>query len=347
MPTVPLVFDPSPVQEPEHYLIERIDGNIRSVLWKQMGLCVYHTRTRHPSEEDLRKHNPNLTLHRHYGFSLGHYHEFFLENVPAYLAMRLGKVEASIGEPSPLAIWMFDNWHDEHVHGDLWESVSTARILGAPTQYYEAYLINMLRRYQERFHLQPHLMEINPAEWWEDPEMEDSEVAEALPKQYPPVSLEIEPLRCLYYAECERDSAAAFIQFFRVIEFYAFLSLQYELSSKRRDGSVSDQEFLIHATTILSRDEKGPIARLVNQLANGAILDDAVSNNLIKAADPAALGSALYDFRNSIVHAKYNQRASLVTDCVVAPSSSTEAWRSVARQLALLAIDTLGTRHIP
>jgi hypothetical protein len=101
------------------------------------------------------------------------------------------------------------------------------------------------------------------------------------------------------------------------------------------------------AAQLLTKEEKGPIIKLVVDLTTKDLLDFAVAEGLIKTADRALPGNTLYDFRNSIVHAKQDQRAPVTVDSIIGPSKTTKAWKHVLHQLAQKALRSHATmRHL-
>lgn len=79
-----------------------------------------------------------------------------------------------------------------------------------------------MRRYAERFDLQPRVFEIAPVNW-----ATEEDYADIQNRTDPdPTSIpgDIEPLRCFYFGSINAEPAAACIQFYRVLEYYAFLA---------------------------------------------------------------------------------------------------------------------------
>lgn len=131
------------------------------------------------------------------------------------------------------------------------------------------------------------------------------------------------------------------LQSIGVLRFLLFL--QAVIAKQRRDNLLSDRDFLLSAAQVLTRDEKSPLLKLIAQIANPTILQQAADEGLIKSPDPVRLGIAIYEFRNSIVHAKYDQKATLVVDSVISPPKITRTWKSVLERLANAAIASHGT----
>lgn len=222
----------------------------------------------------------------------------------------------------------------------------SCRIIGAHAEDMELVLLNAFNKYDERQGLLPTPLDISDVDWGPygdgDGEKEDDEVV--FPSS---IHGDIEPLRCMYYAMANREPAAACIQYYRVLEFYAFFSLSRTLSKLRRDSSMSDREFLLQSAQLLTKDERGPIQRLISELAEPEHIQFAANEGLIPKPDSHMLASTLYEFRNSIVHAKHDAHAPVTVDSVIATSTGTLAWRNILQQLARKAIHTHSTpRHL-
>ncbi len=337
MSTLPYSFSGSA----EDHLETRKHENVYKTTWPLLGLTIYHGQEEWPEQADLLAHTPGLTFQGYSGFCLGQYSEFFIEPLPTAAALSFGAVAITFGSATPLAVHLFDAYRDEHIHGE-WEHIESVRIQGATSDNAEIILLNAIARYAERYEVQPKIVQIAPVAWMTEEELDRFEPSE-LPGSHL-VPRDIEPLRCFYYAGINADPAFACIQYYRVLEYYAFFSLGTKVGALRRDSGLADREFLITIGQMLSRDEKGPLMQLIAQLADPVLLAKAAETKLITAPNPQMLGNALYDFRNSIVHGKYDQRAALYVDSVVAPPGTTKAWLTILEKLAKAAIDTCSSK---
>jgi hypothetical protein len=336
MLSVPLLFDPPPWDEPEAHLDFKEVHGVSSVTWRALGLTVFHTESGYPELKDFAKHTPDLHFHNHFGFSLGQYSEFFVCS-PTHYAMAFGNIEVTIGESSPLAIHLFDRYQNKHFHSK-WSDIGSIRIFGMAGENIELVLLNSIDRYSDKLGEELELFEIDEVNWPNEVE-EDEDQLDSLPQNYPAaLPSDIEPLRCYYYAERNREPAAACIQYYRVLEYYAFLSLHTELGKQRRDSSLSDRDFLVSITKLTARNEKDPMLRLIAKVADPVILDLAANAQLIARPDPSQLGEALYKFRNSIIHAKHDFHSELLVDSIISPGKTTSTWKRILRLLAEAAI---------
>ena len=96
---------------------------------------------------------------------------------------------------------------------------------------------------------------------------------------------------------------------------------------------------------MIFRNERTPIVRLVTRLAGKRLLTRAVKAGLIAQEQPELLGEALYAFRNSFVHAKYDQRALILSPSLLEEDSKPHEWRHILEQLAQSAIAKLSKRR--
>ena len=60
-----------------------------------------------------------------------------------------------------------------------------------------------------------------------------------------------------------------------------------------------------------------------------SIVDFAFRNQMIPSNDKKVFANALYSFRNSIVHAKYEYTSSFIVDSILNSSSQLTLWREV------------------
>ena len=344
MLAIPLTFDPEPWDEDAKYLTTTVSSAKTVVTWQTLGLTVSHSAEHWPTLSDLSEQTAGLHFYGHFGFSLDRYSEFFVEDLPNVGAFRFGEIEVTFGQPSPLIFYMFDKYRDKHYHGD-WENLTTVRIFGCRRDTAELVLLNAFDRYEEHYGVLPRATEVSEIEWNVDFAVDEEELTESPIACSPSLAADIEPLRCMYYARTSAEPAAACIQFYRVLEYYAFFAQSQRLGALRRDPSVSDRDFLLGAAQLLTKDEKAPIVKLISELVAMEALQLAVSNGIIKSTDPILLAVAAYDFRNSVVHAKYDQRTNLIVDPVVSASTNTNVWRKILHQLAKDAITRHATRR--
>ncbi|ANH69204.1 hypothetical protein [Mitsuaria sp. 7] len=337
---IPLVFDGR--QGDTAGLTIGADADGSTVNWPELGISISHKGTAdEPDFSDVGERTPQLRIHGRTGLTIDNYSEFLLQDLMSMDEFRFGSVEVSFGHPTPLFRYMFERYRHRKYMGE-WSDLTSCRILGAHPDDVELVLLNAFNKYEERHDVLPQPSEILEFDWvaWEASDEEETEEEEEEEGAVfdPAIPSDVEPLRCFFYAKSAADPAAACIQFYRVLEFYAFLSLTRSLSALRRDANVSDREFLFKSAQLLSKDEQSSIVRLVVELSTKELLDFAAGEGLITRSDRSLLGSSLYQFRNSIVHAKQDQRAPVTVDSIIGSSSTTKAWKRVLQQLAQKAL---------
>jgi hypothetical protein len=129
---------------------------------------------------------------------------------------------------------------------------------------------------------------------------------------------DVDPLRFYYNGLAQSDDMAACIYFYRALEYFSFFTNATEISRLRHDAMTSDAEFSRKILELISRDEKGPIFRLISSIADGQLLEFARFMGLTKDVAPNTLCEAIYAFRNSIVHGKFSYGYSLLSGSVLA-----------------------------
>ena len=338
MVDLPTSFDP-PAYDESHLIFNEIEGDgLVTVSWPLIGIELLVTKREYPPHDEAMRHTPGLYFHGHSGYSIQEFHEFFLEGLPEYCSFRLGTVAVSMGEITPLGIFLFDRYYDDDVHGE-WQDLASVRLIGVTSEYAEAYFLNAMRLYSSRYRIEPSVMRIEPIEYW------DSDKNKKPPTSQSAVPIDLEPLRFEYHASRESDDSAACVQYYRILEFYAFFDLETNISNLRHDRKLTDRDFLVKVANTIARDERTPIIRLVGKLARTSLLRRAAKAGLIAEPKGELLGSAIYDFRNAVVHAKYDQRGAIVAQPVLDQPSLTQQWRDILRELATDAVERFGRKH--
>ncbi len=332
---IPLDFDP-PAWEAEHLQIRKI-GRTYSVTWPLVGVTLLSRKDQEPDHVDLLRRNQHLKFHGMFGYTVDRYHEFFVTAVEDYEKFGLGSAHVTFGAVTPLAMFLFSSYYHRKAHGDEWGYLSTIRIENAPVEQVEAYLLNAMLVFGEHYY-PPTVVPFGPVEWWEPDEPKPG------PSRIATIAIDIEPLRLIHHGRRETEHESACLQFYRVLEFYAFFEIQSEVGQLRNDPSLDERQFLLRVSRLVFRNERTPIVRLVTRLVTKKLLSRAVKAGLIPRSDPGLLGDALYDFRNSLVHAKYDQRASILAPSPIAEHTVIHEWRHILHELARTALRKLSAR---
>lgn len=345
-PVVPYHFDPAPDDFEVHFQHEPVSGGV-FVTWPITGSRLFVPDGRvamMANFEELAAGNEGqFKAHSWSGFSIGSYHEFLITvGVERDVTFRMGNVEASFGGATPLAALVFNAYHRAKYFGS-WDEIRSVRLTGVGADEVEAAFLNACASYEARFGAVPVLYPIDEDKllefWFEEVEEPEPEYVTA-----PPITTNIEPLRFYYSGVAQTDDAGACIYFYRVLEYFSYFTNASEMRRMRHDGTVSDAEFSKRVLDLITRDEKGPILRLIASLADAGILGSAMSEGLIQKEAAPLLADAVYALRNSIVHGKFSYGYALHSDSVLDPDPKLSRWRLLLRKMAYQAINRFGTK---
>jgi hypothetical protein len=295
--------------------------------------------------QTIERLNPDFKAHGRFGYSIGSFHEFFLSiytESTEYIDFYIGDTEISLGDATPLGQLIFNSEHESKYHGD-WECIPTIKLLNVDQDNVEIYLLNALNRIQvsNGFKANPQSISYKDYNSW----LEESVMLEEREEE-----LEEDAVinnRFNLYKDCEAvslyrcaltqvDDISACIYYYRIVEFYAFSRKHREIEKIRQDTNIDSQEFSKKIHNLVKANERDNVCGLVEEVLTSSILDFAFHNNLI---GPIGLKSkrnfsdALYNFRNSIVHAKYEHTSSLVVHSILNPSSKSNIWREIMSRL--------------
>jgi hypothetical protein len=112
----------------------------------------------------------------------------------------------------------------------------------------------------------------------------------------------------------------------------------------RHDGSISDADFSKKILELVTKDEKGPIFKLIASLADDRLLAAAVVDGLIESPVNHVLAAEVYGLRNSIVHGKFSYGYSLQAGSVLDKDLVMPRWRGLLHKLARRALDQYGSK---
>jgi hypothetical protein len=347
-PAIPFAFEPPGNDfDADHLTSQAVEGGER-ITWPLIGKSVFLPDRGGKAAADvfyvkldtIEQHNPLLKIHDLGGFSLGDYHEFFIGDAPAHRAYRFGPVEASFGEGSPLLARLFWDVYYEKYWGD-WSGCTSLRITNCQPDLLERYVIAALLEYEREIGALLSVMQLNLGgmifeEFDADPE------GRGVVRSASPV-VDLDPLR-FYMAGMGSADESACLSFYRVLEYYAFMQQAAQVTALRRDGAISDDEFTRKALEIATRDERGPILRLLGQISTPDILKAAQAGGLIGEAKADRFGEALYAYRNSIVHGKFGSAFMLRSQSVISPNMDAVLWRALLKDLAWAALQSFGNK---
>jgi len=338
-PRVPYSFDPPAEEYEEEHLVWEDAADGQFALWPVIGERIFVPEKRTSLADYIAPNAGAFTPHSNFGFTLGRYSEFLVAAPDfQYCAFNMAGVEASFGDATPLAAMVFWPIHHRKVHGE-WQEFTSLRILGVGEELAEVAFLNAMLAYKEKSEYLPDISHLWPvSDDWETSELKD-QVYSA-----PPIITDIDPLRFYYNGLAQNDSIAACIYFYRTLEYFSFLTNASEINVLRKDATTTDSEFTRKILKLISRDEKGPVFKLITSIADAKLLEYARFTGLIKDPASSALCDAVYSFRNSIVHGKFSYGYSLVSGSVLQHEVDLSFWRETLKSLAHSALDKYGSR---
>jgi hypothetical protein len=370
MASVPLRFDP---YEWEEYLEFSDTAGVTEAKWKALGLSVFYAKPESdpqtgwvrstPAREDLLRHTPQLFFHGHNGYSLGRHTELFIfpsrhefledDDRPEPFYFKMGAAEGSLGQATPLAHFLFDAGHNEDYDG-YFSSFLSLRLGGVTKESAEVVGLSAMLLIGKEHQIELRPMRVGDFEWaneTSDPPGDEEKDEAACESEHLPAALavssgfsEVEPLRMLLRGRDEPTPEVAFLQLYRVLEYFSILCNEEKVGTMRSDGAMATRAFLLAIQQLVARDERASLGRLLAEIANGKVLAAAKDAGLVDRKTPAALTEALYDFRNSVVHAKEDRGLRLFSASIFAEPSNAVAWRRVCEELAWSALERYGNR---
>lgn len=329
MAHVPLSFEYPDDTGPADLLECANQDGLTTVRWPLLALTVVHPTLDDiwlgPDLDAIARMTPGFQLRGRYGFTLGQYTEILAiqehrEFVNA--VVRMGTAELTLGEPTPLFRYLFASLHDRDVHGE-WEFLHSLRLWMCPPELAEAYLLD---GYAALAKLPAVSLRLHSLFDYEYPE-EGDEASNLIQLELPPAVTDIEPLRLYHDGLTQNDAGTAILQHYRVLEYYSIVSRHGEIDALRRRSDLNSRQFTLEVAKLIADEERASICRLVASLADAAILKQAVDSVLIDRPQAHILGNRLYDFRNSIVHAKQDHRTQMFVPSVFEDPPELIAWR--------------------
>ncbi|MUO44710.1 hypothetical protein [Agrobacterium vitis] len=344
MPHIPFDFDPPASPEDDPRFTYSTDGKNTRIRWPLVSVDILYPEHRlFPSIADTVALNAGVMVaHNQMGYSVGQFHEFFVSvRNEIAAAFVMGRIEATFGRATPLAATLFES-HRSKYHGD-WSEIWTLRLFGAKQEDLEAAVLNALLLYAHEYGevLNPYPFDDNFDDW---DESDDQPVLDEAIHVVAPIVRDLEPLRFYFSGLAQADRTAACIYFYRVIEYYSFLTHENELSRLRHDRSINDQDFSKRVLEVVVKDEKGAVFKLIASLADDELLSKAKASGLIQNTTSGHLADAVYSFRNSIVHGKFSYGFTLSSASFFNSDKAMPNWNGLMAELAKRAIERLGTR---
>jgi hypothetical protein len=352
VPTIPYQFAETGRGFLGHLQVSE-SAELTTVRWKHVDLPVCHKGDDccYACLASVPENTASFRDHRSFGFTLGTYTEFFVlegwgdqtKNVTFFL----GDVEVSLGDVTPLAQYLYGGEEISHYHPEI-SDLRSIRILGVPAECAEAVLLHatveLRKRFGMRFRLFSFHADFVATDDEEPEERKDGHPTIEAAERLGPFILETTPLRLLTKGLAESESASAFLQLFRVVGYFSLVPYEAEVEALRQKANLGTLEFLVALQKVIPKDEKSLLCRILGKLTDAALVGRAKQNRLIEEQTSASLCSAMYEFRNSLVHAKSDRQADIYTEALFQKDESAAHWREICEEPAVRALQQYGRR---
>lgn len=264
------------------------------------------------------------------------------------LRFRLGESLVRLGAISAgLSLFLEPHYRNrDYLQDEFFERWSSIQIVGAAppreTAISALFYINAdyLREAKESARIH-HL--VSPTDAKRDSVFLPSPVGRKRVRNRTPI-LGHEPAR-LFVAAASEYGDSRFLGFYRVLEFFFGRARMLEISAARKDPSVSDGDLIKKI-----KDERGEphqlrsVLRSVLRPAEARMLVRHLSyHKLAQCKTLEDVSTALYAYRNAIVHAKEEERSRTRLPDPFVPDRESERWHWIVEYLAARTIRRLGT----
>lgn len=164
-------------------------------------------------------------------------------------------------------------------------------------------------------------------------EYEDDEVSDDFQQEIDNF-INIEPLALYNYAQA-LYGVHRFLHLYRILEFFMNRAFEAKLKGMRYDKSISESQLISH---LKPKGELKLLENLVDECITVTkkeeLIDIALSNNLISERNYSVLIRKLYEFRNSVVHAKETQIENAVIPDPFELDFTVDNWIGIVSELA-------------
>jgi hypothetical protein len=300
-----------------------------------------------------------LSYHEHCGFGYRDYAEFLITidgalEWPASRALRfrIGETLIEVGPASHLLPFLMEPYYRIHSEEQFgFEIYPTVKVISAPFERHRT-LFHRALYYLNADYLRTvgtsaalhHL--VDPESIWDGDEEESSDDTPFITRTRVGRRSDFHsdaPL-ILFNDASDRYDETMFLGFYRVLEYFFYRSLLQQLSRARHDDGVADEDLLALAKTPneVSHLQK-LLAGCVPRSRQKGLCWFAQRKGLIKGNSFGDLVAALYQFRNSVVHAKEEQIARAVVPDPFEQNAMASSWNAIIRELAMRAIRRYNT----
>ncbi|WP_340028488.1 hypothetical protein MHB71_00140 [Paenibacillus sp. FSL H7-0940] len=303
-------------------------------------------------KEIIERENRSFTIYRDCGFhdKKQNYSEFLLTYdslfyfdssfVEHYM---IGDIIVEVSEPSSLYRLIFNSFAKDKGFGDQWESHKTVKLRGCKFADQEKTLqqiLFLIAKYHapeyEFIADYPTIVPYTPHgedAKWNDPEdkLANREFDKFL---YTPVKYS-EPLSLYNKAKKLEDP----ILYYRVLEYFFIINKKLEIKKSIESYNNADNldTFIIEMSALYRKEESELLKNLLNNIEDiEHLIDYAKQKGLVDSLDVSTFSTKLYEYRNSIVHSKYDTKfkINVPTIEIFHPESKDRYWIEILRKLA-------------
>ena len=338
MTKIPITFDKEDDMEWSDLLTKNVTDGIVSVKWPEINIEILFSDTKKneywPDIKDIKKHTPNFHFYYTFGFTINKYSEFLIiaedwEYAPDICLKDTNGIEITVGQLTPLGYYIFDIFRDNNVHPEF-EWCKSIRIFGCDSENVELILLNAVNKLIYDYNFSFNFCSLDSYEYWDEEDKADEEFREItiIPNS------ELIPNRLFYKGLKEKDYANSFLDYYRILEYYTIIKQENIVDKQRNNPAISKRDFVIKMNRIINDNERALLGKLIVEIADSNILKYCEKHNLIEKDNPELLSNQLYEFRNSLVHSKLNQKFLPLTNSLFKRDDKLNKWTYVCRELA-------------
>lgn len=303
-------------------------------------------------KEIIERENKALTIYRDCGFhdKKQNYSEFLITYdslfyfdasfVEHYF---IGEVSVEVSEPSSLYRLIFNSFAKDKGFGDEWENHKTVKLKGCRFADQEKTLQQILfliaKYHAPEYEFIADYPTIVPYTnhgedtKWNDPDdrLDNSGFDKFL---YSPVKY-TEPISLYNKAKKLEDP----ILYYRVLEYFFIINKKLEIKKSIESYNNADNidAFIIEMSALYRKEESELLKNLLGNIeVIGNQIDYAKQKGLVDSLDVSTFSTKLYEYRNSIVHSKYDTKFKINVPIIEIfhPESKDGYWIEVLRRLA-------------
>lgn len=343
MKVVPLKIREEQKNELLDYLEESEREGIITIKWDVLNLEISYNNNDlnkyWPDIEDVKKHTPDFRFYETFGYSINKFSEFLIiaedgQYAPNTRIITSNEIEITIGELTPMGEYILDGFRENNYHPGF-EDCKSIRIYGSELQDVELYLLNGLNYLINKLKYSFSIVSLDliDEDWEEENNEEENNEEEIIEKNIIP-NLELIPNRLFYKGLLEKNKSNAFLDFYRILEYYSVIIEENNVDRLRNDANISKRKFVLEMKKVMNDNERAALAKLVKQVSDINLLKRCKKVGLIDNEKPETLSNNLYDFRNSIVHSKLNQKFLPHTNSIFEKKSKLENWMIICKEIA-------------